>query len=84
MTVPPPYTHPHPDPAHIMRTYRDHILSFKRKQNAQRNPPARRVARGLIKYKALIHEYLAAKRLVIASKRANEYAVVPDVPRATV
>lgn len=62
------YTHPHPDPEHVMRAYRTHILSFKRKQNAQRNPPARRVARGLVCYKALVQEYLGAKRLVIARR----------------
>jgi hypothetical protein len=47
------YTHPHPDPAHILRVYRGHILGSKRKW---------RTARGLIHYRELIEIYLAAKR----------------------
>jgi hypothetical protein len=46
------YTHPHPDPSHVMRVYRAHILKCKRKWGT---------ARGLIHYRALIEEYLAAK-----------------------
>lgn len=61
------YTHPHPSPAHIMRTYRRHVLSFKFKQNEQRKVYAKRVARGLIHYKAIVQEYLAAKRLVFSA-----------------
>lgn len=52
------YDHPHPDPAHVMRQYRKHILSFKRKKGT---------ARGLIHYKGFVQTYLAAKRLVIAN-----------------
>lgn len=51
-----------------MRQYRKHILSFKFKQNAQRKIYAKRIARGLIHYKAIVQEYLAAKRLVLESK----------------
>jgi hypothetical protein len=50
------YTHPHPDPAHVMRCYRQHILGRKRSWGT---------ARGLVHYKALVAEYLAAKRVVI-------------------
>jgi hypothetical protein len=49
------YTHPG-KPAHVMRCYRGHILGCKRKYGT---------ARGLIHYRALIEEYLAAKRLVV-------------------
>lgn len=52
------YTHPHPDPAHVMRCYRGHILGFKRKKGS---------ARGLIHYRALVEQYLAAKRRVVTS-----------------
>ena len=51
------YTHPHHDPAHVMRCYRRYILTSKRKFGS---------ARALIHYKAIVGEYLAAKREVIA------------------
>lgn len=51
------YTHPHPDPRHVMRCYRAHILVSKRKWGT---------ARGLIHYRALVAEYLAAKRLALS------------------
>jgi len=56
-----------------MRTYRTHILSVKRKQGAQLAPDDRRrrkQARGLIHYKGIVDEYLAAKRIVVARSRA--------------
>jgi len=46
------YTHPHPDPGHVMRCYRWHILGSKRKWGT---------ARGLIHYRAFVQEYLGAK-----------------------
>lgn len=50
------YTHPHPDPRHVMICYRKDILKSKRKWGT---------ARGLIHYRRLLDEYLAAKRLVV-------------------
>ncbi len=47
------YSHPHPDPCHVCRMYRLYIVGFRRKFG----PP-----RGLIHYRALLTEYLAAKR----------------------
>jgi hypothetical protein len=49
------YSHPHPDSAHIMRTYRRHILACKRKWST---------ARGLIHYTGFVQTYLWAKRKV--------------------
>lgn len=49
------YDHPHPDPAHVMRCYRAYVLGCKRTWGT---------ARGLIQYRAFVHTYLAAKRLV--------------------
>lgn len=68
------YTHPHPDPGHVMRAYRTYILSLKRKQGAQIAADDRRrksCHRGIIHYKAIIEEYLAAKRLVFARQRES-------------
>lgn len=45
--------HPHPDPKHVMRCYRGHILGCKRKWGT---------ARGLIHYRSLVQTYLWAKR----------------------
>lgn len=56
------YTHPHPDPEWVMLRYRGHILGCKRKYGW---------ARGLIHYRRLIDEYLAAKRLVISRGRKS-------------
>ncbi len=50
------YTHPHPDPAHVMRCYRRYILSCKRKWGT---------ARGLVHYRPIVAEYLAAKRITL-------------------
>jgi len=50
------YSHPHPDPRHVMRRYRAHILGTKRKKGS---------ARALIHYRAIVLEYLAAKRRVL-------------------
>jgi hypothetical protein len=49
------YQHPHPDPAHVMRVYRRHILGMKRKKGS---------ARALVHYRELVAEYLAAKRVL--------------------
>ncbi len=65
------YTHPHPDPAHVMRCYRGHILGKKRAWSRKRRDidgdarVPQRGARQLIHYRAFIDEYLAAKALVI-------------------
>jgi hypothetical protein len=50
------YSHPHPDPRWVMRRYRAHILGTKRKKGS---------ARGLIHYRVIVREYLAAKRRVL-------------------
>ena len=50
------YTHPHPDPAHVMRQYRRHVLHFKRRYGT---------ARSLIHYRKFVDTYLAAKRKVL-------------------
>lgn len=49
-------THPG-NPRHVMRCYRRYILERKRKWGT---------ARGLIHYKAIVAEYFAAKRIVVA------------------
>lgn len=56
------YTHPHPDPAHVMRVYRSAILGLKRKVGT---------ARGLIYYHAYVNEYLAAKALIVNKEKAH-------------
>jgi hypothetical protein len=48
--------HPHPNRRHVMERYRAHILGCKRHWTT---------ARGLIHYRALLAEYLAAKRDVL-------------------
>ena len=50
------YTHPHPDPAHVMRCYRRYLVDNKAKLGS---------VRGLGHYQQLVHTYLAAKRRVI-------------------
>lgn len=52
--------HPHPDPAHVMRQYRKHVLAFKRKCGT---------ARGLIHYRAIVDTYLQAKRDVMCQAK---------------
>jgi len=49
------YTHPHPNPEHVMRRYRGAILGAKKHFGS---------ARGLIHYKGLLEQYLAAKEIV--------------------
>ncbi len=56
-----PYTHPC-DPLTLMRRYRQYILNRKRKDGT---------ARGLIHYRRIVDEYLAAKRLVIEAARVE-------------
>lgn len=46
------YDHPHPDPCHVMRTYRRYLLAAKRKFGSNK---------GLIHRRGLIETYLAAK-----------------------
>jgi|GEM_PF-5593505 len=64
------YTHPG-DPRHVMRCYRRYILNTKRKVNEQLSShgkaPSRRGARSLIHYRAIVQEYLAAKRVCLTS-----------------
>lgn len=50
------YTHPHPSPRHVMICYRKDLMKSKRKWGT---------CRGLIHYRRLLNEYLAAKRLVV-------------------
>jgi hypothetical protein len=45
--------HPHPDPRHVMKQYRRHIMSSKKKWSS---------ARGLIHYRQILQAYLWAKR----------------------
>lgn len=47
--------HPHPDPAHVMRVYRRHILSIKRKRGS---------ARALLHYQQFVQTYLHCKRIL--------------------
>jgi hypothetical protein len=55
---------------HIMTTYRRFLIQTKAKWNLQLTsngrPPARRVLRGIIHYRAYVQSYLKAKRAVIA------------------
>jgi hypothetical protein len=54
-----PYTHPHPDAAHVMRRYRRDLLNAKKHFGS---------SRALIHGRAMLEEYLAAKRMVVALK----------------
>jgi hypothetical protein len=49
--------HPHPDKAHVMRTYRRHVLASKRKW---------RTARGLVHYLRFVRDYLDCKRFTLS------------------
>lgn len=49
------YTHPG-EPRHVMRCYRQYVLNRKRKNGT---------ARGIIHYRRILDEYLAAKRVVV-------------------
>lgn len=53
--------HPHPSREHIMRSYRRYLLGCKAKFGT---------ARSQVHYRDLVNEYLAAKRDVIAARRA--------------
>jgi hypothetical protein len=57
------YDHPHPDPAHVMRSYRAYLIGQKRIWMSQKRT-AKRCLRGLTHYKEYIHTYLAAKEIV--------------------
>jgi hypothetical protein len=69
-----PYTHPG-EPAYVMRCYRRYILNTKRKVNEQLEshgkPPTRRGARSLVHYRPIVLEYLAAKRVFLATPLAR-------------
>lgn len=54
------YSHPHPNPHHIMTTYRRHIMASKQKFGS---------AHGLVHYKQFIEEYLAAKHRVLELRK---------------
>lgn len=62
------YAHPHPDASYIMRTYRKYMVEQKLKWMAGGKGSG--CLRGLVKYRALVEEYLAAKRKVL--KERNE------------
>lgn len=49
-------THPHPDPRHIMVTYRRHLLNAKRKFGT---------SRALVHYRQFLQSYFEAKGIVI-------------------
>jgi hypothetical protein len=67
------YTHPHPDEIHVMRSYRKFLIGQKRVWMAQ-GRAGHRCLRGLIHYRDLIDEYLAAKRLMFKTKAVVEAA----------
>jgi len=48
--------HPHPDKAHVMRSYRKYLLAFKKSNGS---------ARSLVHYREMIEIYREAKRSVI-------------------
>lgn len=56
------YTHPG-EPQIVMQRYRQYILNKKRVNGT---------ARGLIHYRPILYEYLAAKRVVVSRLRAGE------------
>jgi hypothetical protein len=55
---------------HVMESYRRYIIETKRVWNRQLTshgrPPAKRIARSLIHYRAYVASYLKAKRAVLA------------------
>lgn len=69
------YSHPHPDPAHIVFVYRYYVLEWKAKMNrplvARGKLPSRRAARGLIHYLDLVQEYIAAKALMLSQGKST-------------
>lgn len=56
------YNHPHPQPAHVMRSYRKFLVGQKRVWMAS-GKAGNRCLRGLIHYRGYVDQYLAAKRL---------------------
>jgi len=48
--------HPHPDPHHIVRQYRRHIMRTKERFGS---------ARSLVHYRQLVACYLSSKRIVL-------------------
>ena len=56
------YSHPHPDPGHVMRAYRRFILGTKRVKGTARHQHH---------YRAYVTEYLAAKRAFLERRNAD-------------
>lgn len=54
--------HPHPDPRHVMRTYRKHILATKKKFGS---------ARALMHYLQFVQTYLHCKRIYLHGRRTE-------------
>lgn len=54
--------HPHPNPQHIVRQYRRHIMRTKQRFGT---------ARSLVHYRQLVQAYLSAKRLARAQATAE-------------
>ena len=65
------YTHPHPNPAHVMRVYRRYLVGQKRVWMAQ-GKRGHRCLRGLIHYGGFVEQYLAAKRLVLKAGESHD------------
>jgi len=59
------YTHPG-NPEHVMRSYRHFLMELKKKWRG--HGMGHRCLRAHMKYKEYVHEYLAAKRIVIAKR----------------
>lgn len=57
--------HPHPDREHIMRSYRRFIIGKRREFTGKWG---HRAHRSMIHYMDIVHEYLEAKRDVLASR----------------
>lgn len=62
-----PYSHPHPKPAHVMHCYRRYLLGQKRVWMG--GGRGNRCLRGLLHYRDLVDEYLAAKRVLTFQQR---------------
>lgn len=61
------YTHPG-NPEHVIRIYRRFIIEHKTKLGGPYdplNPRKRKTHRGLMKYRVIVEEYLAAKRKIL-------------------
>ncbi len=58
-----PWNHPHPDPTHVMKTYRAYLIGQKRVWMSKGK--GSKCLRGLIHYKGFIATYLACKRFLL-------------------